>query len=522
MTRGRLRTGRFLYELLQLVPVSVAAVSLATLPVACGSYGSTGLSEGGSSSASSSTASSGGTTATPGGGTTATPSGGATVTPGGGTTATPSGGATATPSGGATVTPSGGATVTPSGGATVKPSGGTTVTSGGGATGAGGGPGGGATGAGGRSGSGGATGAGGASAGAGGGSTGTGGSAVVGALPCDILNSAGQKCVAAHSTVRVILSSYTGPLYEVCKGTANPGQSSCKGTKQDIGSKNGYADAATQDAFCTSGCTITKIYDQSGQKYDLEPAARGSAKNSPDNPADAKALPVTINGHSAYGILIKAGIGYRTGCKDCNIKTTNGMATGDQPQTMYWITSQKDQGSGQDGCCFDYGNAETSSNDDGNGTMETLYFGAGVVWGTGSGGKPGPWLELDLENGLYAGWENGQDKNISTNKPLKFDFVTGVGLGDTKDPNGGKGRFALYGGDATSGTLQTMYDGIRPAKPGYVPMQKQGSLILGTGGDNSNGAGGRFYEGACATGPVATKETVDALQAAIVAAKYGK
>jgi hypothetical protein len=128
----------------------------------------------------------------------------------------------------------------------------------------------------------------------------------------------------------------------------------------------------------------------------------------------------------------------------------------------------------------------------------------------------------DLENGLYAGWENNQDQNISTNKPLKFDFVTAIALGDTRDKNGGKGRFAVFGADATSGTLQTMYDGIRPAKPGYIPMQKQGSLILGTGGDNSNAAGGCFYEGIVATGPVATKDTLDALQSAIVAAKYGQ
>ena len=137
----------------------------------------------------------------------------------------------------------------------------------------------------------------------------------------------------------------------------------------------------------------------------------------------------------------------------------------------------------------------------------------------------------DLEDGLYPGWDpskaQGQDKNYAPNKPLKFDFVNAIVLGDTKDQNGGKGRFALYGADATGadatyGKLATMYDGIRPAKPGYVPMQKQGSLILGIGGDNSNGAGGRFYEGACATGPVATKATLDALQAAIVAAKYGK
>ena len=182
------------------------------------------------------------------------------------------------------------------------------------------------------------------------------------------------------------------------------------------------------------------------------------------------------------------------------------------------VTSQQDL---IDACCFDYGNAETTSNDDGNGNAEAVYFGGGVIWGTGSGGKPGPWVMADLENGLFAGWEDAQDQKISTNTPLTHDFVTAVLVGDTADKNNGKGRFALYGGDATSGTLKTMYDGIRPEKNGYVPMQKQGSIVLATAGDNSNAGGGRFYEGVMVNG-AASKATVDALQAAIVAAKYGK
>jgi hypothetical protein len=336
-------------------------------------------------------------------------------------------------------------------------------------------------------------------------------------LPCDVLEGAGVECVSAHSTVRVIVSGYTGPLYQLCKGNAVAGPSSCQGETKNIESVNGYADVETHEAFCggAPNCTITTLFDQSGQGNDLEPAPRGGAKPTPDLPADASALPVSIHGHSVYGILIEPGIGYRTGCSGCNIKTGHGTAVGDEPQTMYWVTSQHDL---VNGCCFDYGNGETTSNDDGNGTMETIYFGQGVIWGTGVQG--GPWVMADLENGLYAGWENGQDKNISTNTPLKYDFVTNVVIGDTRDKNNGKGRFALYGGDATAGALTTMYDGVRPEKPGYVPMQKQGSVILGIGGDNSNSAGGRFYEGVMANG-VAPKDVVDALQDAIVAAGYG-
>ena len=62
---------------------------------------------------------------------------------------------------------------------------------------------------------------------------------------------------------------------------------------------------------------------------------------------------------------------------------------------------------------------------------------------------------------------------------------------------------------------------IRPERPGYVPMQKQGSVILAIGGDNSDGDGGRFYEGVMANG-AATQATIDELQAAIVSAGYGK
>ena len=64
------------------------------------------------------------------------------------------------------------------------------------------------------------------------------------------------------------------------------------------------------------------------------------------------------------------------------------------------------------GCCFDYGNAETNSNDDGNGTMEAIYFGNIKVWGYGTGN--GPWIMADLENGLYSGLNAGYNANDPT------------------------------------------------------------------------------------------------------------
>jgi hypothetical protein len=90
--------------------------------------------------------------------------------------------------------------------------------------------------------------------------------------------------------------------------------------------------------------------------------------------------------------------------------------------------------------------------------------------------------------------------------------------------------FVLKGGDATNGTLTTMYDGARPnctiagtcnrhGNHTYQPMSKRGAIILATGGDNSNGAMGKFYEGIMVTG-VTDDATDEAVQANIIAVQY--
>ena len=58
----------------------------------------------------------------------------------------------------------------------------------------------------------------------------------------------------------------------------------------------------------------------------------------------------------------------------------------------------------------------------------------------------------------------------------------------------GNAGFMLKGGDASQGTLLTMYDGPRPNAGNYTP-RKEGAIILGTGGDQSNRDRGNFYEG---------------------------
>ena len=76
--------------------------------------------------------------------------------------------------------------------------------------------------------------------------------------PCDIYQSGGTPCVAAHSTTRALYSSYSGNLYQVRRASDNK--------VQDIGvlTAGGVANSAIQDQFCANtSCTISKIYDQS-------------------------------------------------------------------------------------------------------------------------------------------------------------------------------------------------------------------------------------------------------------------
>ena len=84
---------------------------------------------------------------------------------------------------------------------------------------------------------------------------------------------------------------------------------------------------------------------------------------------------------------------------------------------------------------------------------------------------------------------------------------------------GGSTDFVFKGADALSGQLMTLYDGPRPPK--YQPMKKQGAIILGIGGDNSDASIGTFFEGVMTSG-YSTDAADDAVQADIVAAGYGK
>jgi hypothetical protein len=314
--------------------------------------------------------------------------------------------------------------------------------------------------------------------------------------PCDIYASGGTPCVAAHSTTRALYGAYSGRLYQVRRASDN--------STRDIGalSAGGYANAAAQDSFCAgTTCVITVIYDQSPRGNHLTQAPPGGfagpAPGGYDNLADATAAPVYIHGNKVYGVFVAPGTGYRN-------NTTTGVATGDQPEGMYAIFDGTHYNGG---CCFDYGNAERNSRDNGNGTMEAIYFGNIKVWGYGTGN--GPWIMADLENGLFSGVNAGYNANDPS---VNYRFLTAIIKGE---PN----HWAIRGGNAQSGNLSTFYDGKRPNVTGYNPMKKEGAIILGIGGDNSHGAAGTFYEGVMTYG-YPSDVTENAVQANIVAAGY--
>jgi hypothetical protein len=324
--------------------------------------------------------------------------------------------------------------------------------------------------------------------------------------PCDVYAAAGDPCVAAYSTTRAMYASYNGPLYQVRR--QSDGRFLNIGVVQPSSSHagSGYADAAAQDQFCAhTYCWITRIYDQSPEHNDLTQAPRGGwsgpALGGMDNLPLANMAPVMVMGHKVYGVFIEPGMGLRD-------DDPKGTAVDDQAEGQYWVVNGRHFNSG---CCYDFGNAEIDSRDDHAGTMEAAYFGNAPWWYHGN--PPGPWIMTDQENNL-VGCVNPDGSNHCTSLPIiHWRFVTAIAKGEPH-------HWASMGGDAEHGPLQVMFSGPR-IDWRYDPMRKQGAILLGNGGDNSNGSQGTFYEGAMtAAGTFPSNAADQQVQKNIVAARY--
>jgi hypothetical protein len=294
--------------------------------------------------------------------------------------------------------------------------------------------------------------------------------------------------------VRALYGQYSGSLYQVRRAD---------NSTKDIGAMGagGLADAATQDVFCSgTPCVVTILYDQSGHGNHLVYQGPGGAGGN-DSPAKATSESLMVGGQKVYSLYVNPGNSYwRDG-------SSSGVPTGSAPESVYMVTSGTHVNSG---CCFDYGNSETNRKVGGNGAMDAINFSTSC-WFNACAGS-GPWVQADLEDGLYQGGSTAANPN---NTGVASRFVTAM------LKNNGTSTFALKGGNAQAGAISTYYSGSLPA--GFSPMHKQGAIVLGSGGDccatNSNQSDGTFYEGAIVSG-YPSDATDDSIQANIVAAAY--
>jgi len=169
-----------------------------------------------------------------------------------------------------------------------------------------------------------------------GGASGSGGAAgASGATgPCDIYQTGGTPCSAAHSVVRALYSAYTGPLYQVQRSSDNT-------TKDIMVGSGGFSDMATQDSFCSGAtCVIPIIYDQSPNANHLRVTWWAYWLHNGAKPANVNSEKIKVGGHTVSGIFQTAfslDVGYRTGVKlpgKASVTKGSTTVTFTSPQTI--------------------------------------------------------------------------------------------------------------------------------------------------------------------------------------------
>jgi len=311
--------------------------------------------------------------------------------------------------------------------------------------------------------------------------------------PCDLYAAAGTPCAAAYSTIRALSSAYTGPLYQVRSGSSatNTGTG---GVTMNIGrTADGYADSAAQDSFCAGSiCTVSILYDQSGNKNDLTVAKRGTTAGGAhaaldDYESSATKGLVTAGGHRVYALYMSQFEGYRTPVGVAGVNVPRGTAA----QGIYRLADGTHVGTQ---CCWDFGNVTTNPMT--YGRANSLFFGV-AFWGSGAG--TGPWFMADFEGGVWAGgskvgdpgWGSLSDAHPPNpnNPSLKVPFA----LGFLKTS---PSQYALRMADTqTASAVTTAYAGAPP-----LAMNNLGGIVLGVDANNSNNSWGTFYEGAIVAG----------------------
>jgi hypothetical protein len=333
-----------------------------------------------------------------------------------------------------------------------------------------------------------------------GGAAGTAGSAGAGSGtdgPCDIYGTT-TPCVAAYSTIRRLSKAYTGPLLQVRSGSSSKNTGTGGMTKDFFATSDGFIDTAAIDAYCMgTTCTVSLLYDQSGNGNDLPAAKKGNTAGGAtggedDYESSATKGAVTAGGHKVYPLYMAAHEGYRIA------RVGTKMPRGTESQGIYEIADGTHWGSA---CCWDFGNVTTDPTK--YGVMNTLFFGK-AYWGNGAG-TSGPWMMADFEAGVWAGgskigdpgWgglDDGHPQNPN-NPALAVPFAMGI-LKTAGVYQQSSSKWALRSADVSSASdLTTSYEGALPKA-----MDNLGAVVLGVGGDNSNNSYGTFYEGAIVAG----------------------
>ncbi|HWP06310.1 MAG TPA: arabinofuranosidase catalytic domain-containing protein [Polyangiaceae bacterium] len=315
--------------------------------------------------------------------------------------------------------------------------------------------------------------------------------------PCDIYG-ATTPCVAAYSTIRRLSKTYTGPLLQVRSGSSAKNTGTGGMTKDFFPLADGYVDTAGIDAYCMgTTCTVSLLYDQSGNKNDLPVAKKGNTAGGAtggedDYESSATKGAVMAGGHKVYPLYMAAHEGYRIA------KAGTKMPRGTESQGIYEIADGTHWGSA---CCWDFGNVTTDPTK--YGVMNTLFFGK-AYWGNGAG-TSGPWMMADFEAGVWAGgskigdpgWGGLDDAHPQNPKNPALAVPFAMGILKTAGVYGqSSSKWALRSADVKAATdLTTSYEGALPKA-----MDNLGAVVLGVGGDNSNNSYGTFYEGAIVAG----------------------
>ena len=168
-----------------------------------------------------------------------------------------------------------------------------------------------------------------------------------------------------------------------------------------------------------------------------------------DRGADASEIAVTAGGHKVVRDLDLARASATAPRARPRRAAVNGQAEG-----AYMVASGTHVGSA---CCFDYGNAESTPADTGNGHMDAVSIATTCYFAPCTGS--GPWVEADMENGMFQGDNGSNTANAGNNSA----FVTAV------LKNNGQTTYALKGGNSQSGGLSTWWNGALPTRGGYQP-----------------------------------------------------